>query len=332
MMNSSAGAIRISTLAFAALLVSPFSAPATLADDVFDFPSDASSVIGSLGFIDADEIGFFWTAARGDLVSESFDSSCSRIDATNLDMDVVTNVLNSGAFVDWDVEINGNVVDSFTIPQGFTGPFSVNSVFPPIDGPVYDVTLRVTNVVAGGQGSHTFAYYNSGVPNGFDHSIELVCAGIEVSIDIKFCSDPNAFNCKKSGVLPVTIFGTDDFDVTDIDVSTLQLCTEDLSVCTGAPRDYSFADRGNPLSDIGAAQCAIVDGVEQDYLTQDGLLDLDAAFEADEVKFVLGDFCDLDKGSVSEPFVVTGTTWDGTTIFSVPFPNAGVDQLLKVNK
>jgi len=160
---------------------------------------------------------------------------------------------------------------------------------------------------------------------------------IEVAIDIKFCSDPNAFNCKKKGVLPVTIFGTDDFDVSDIDPSSLRLCLEDLSACTNGPTDWSLADRGDPLSDIGAAMCAVVeidDGVfeEQDYLTQDGLLDLDAAFDAKEIQDVLGDFCGAGKDVVSGALVIIGSTEDGADIFSVPVDSLGVDQLLKVNR
>lgn len=159
---------------------------------------------------------------------------------------------------------------------------------------------------------------------------------IEVAIDIKFCSDPNAFNCKKGGVLPVTIFGTEDFLVEDIDPSTLQLCTEGGD-CTGAPRDYSIADRGDPDSDLGASQCALLeveDGIfeEQDYLSPDGFLDLDAAFEASDVQAMLGDFCGADKGAISGSLVLTGTTWDGTQISSVPVGNLGIDQLLKQNK
>ena len=154
----------------------------------------------------------------------------------------------------------------------------------------------------------------------------------EVAIDIKFCSDPNAFNCRKKGVLPITIFGTEEFDVTSIDVSTLQLCTEDLVSCTESPKDYSFVDRGDPSSDIGAAMCALVDLEEQDYLNPDGFIDLDVAFEAFEVQDMLGTFCSDDKGAVSEPLVITGMTLDGTVIMSIPVPNAGVDQLWKVNK
>jgi hypothetical protein len=122
-----------------------------------------------------------------------------------------------------------------------------------------------------------------------------------------------------------------------IDISSLQLCTEDLSACTNAPRDYSIAARGDPTSDLGAAQCAMLEveeGIieEQDYLNPDGYLDLDAAFETSEVQDMLGTFCSDVKGATSEPLIITGTTLDGTTIFSVPVPNVGTDQLWKANK
>jgi len=136
---------------------------------VFDFPSAGSTVVGSTGFIDADEIGFFWSVARGDRVTETFSTALSSINRAILEIEVVTNVLNSGAFVDWDLEINGVVVGSFTINEGFTGPFTVDVNFSPITGPVYDVKIRVTNEVAGGEGSHTLAYAGA-----FAHSIQLV--------------------------------------------------------------------------------------------------------------------------------------------------------------
>jgi hypothetical protein len=157
---------------------------------------------------------------------------------------------------------------------------------------------------------------------------------VEVDIDIKFCSNPNAFNCKKKGVLPVTIFGTEDFAVADVDVSTLRLCTADLTACTNAPRDYSIADRGNPESDLGAAICAIdtVTGLELDYLNPDTFDDMDVAFESSEVQDMLGTFCEGFKGATSDPLVIVGETLDGTEIFSLPVPNVGIDQLWKANK
>jgi hypothetical protein len=154
----------LTLLVVSALAIVP---SATALPVTYPFPSSNSTVVASVGFIDADEVGFFWSAARGDLVSETFSGPPAIFGAT-LMVEVVGNVLNSGAFVDWDIEINGVVVGSFTVNQGFTGPITRNLTFPKIFGPMYTVTIRVTNEVAGGQGSHTLAYAGP-----FAHSIKL---------------------------------------------------------------------------------------------------------------------------------------------------------------
>jgi hypothetical protein len=45
---------------------------------------------------------------------------------------------------------------------------------------------------------------------------------ITVDIDIKPAGDPNAINPKSRGVAPVAILGSSDFDVTDVDISSIQ--------------------------------------------------------------------------------------------------------------
>jgi hypothetical protein len=130
---------------------------ATALSTTHPFPSNDSTVVGSVGFIDSDEVGYFWSAARGDSVSETFNGPVKLLRAV-LRVQVVENVLNSGAFVDWDVEINGILVGSFSVPEGYTGPIVEDMIFPAITGPTYNVAIRVTNEVAGGQGSHTLAY------------------------------------------------------------------------------------------------------------------------------------------------------------------------------
>ena len=168
---------------------------------------------------------------------------------------------------------------------------------------------------------------------GIGYDDVVFCDFIKIVIDVKFCSDPNAFNCKKSGVLPVTIFGTVEFDVESIDISTLQLCTADLSACTNAPRDWFIFDRGTP-SDAGLAQCALDPdtGLELDWSeNRDDWLDLDVAFEASEVQDMLDVFCSSDRGAVSDALVVTGLTYDGVPIMSIPVYNSGIDQLVKKN-
>jgi hypothetical protein len=162
----------LSLLAITLLAVAPSPAGARTASNVdatFEFPSANSEVVGSVGFIDDDEVGFFWSAARGDRVSENF-SGPRVVRRAILDVEVVQNALNSGAFVDWDLVIDGNVVGSFTVPEGFLGPVHLDVTFPAIRGrhDGYDVTIRVTNEVAPGQGSHTLAYAGA-----FAHSVKL---------------------------------------------------------------------------------------------------------------------------------------------------------------
>ena len=76
-------------------------------------------------------------------------------------------------------------------------------------------------------------------------------------------------------------------------------------------------------------------GEELDWTeNRDDFVDLDAAFEASEVKAILGDFCDdAAKGDVSEALVIIGETYDGVPIYSVPADdNTGIDRLVNVNK
>jgi hypothetical protein len=79
--------------------------------------------------------------------------------------------------------------------------------------------------------------------------------------------------------------------------------------------DWSFADRGDPASDLGASMCAIVDEEEQDFLNPDGFVDLDVAFSSAEVCGVIG--CGgLGKGDTSDELMISGFTTDGVPIMS----------------
>lgn len=51
--------------------------------------------------------------------------------------------------------------------------------------------------------------------------VNIVPSTITVNIDIKPGSDPNSINLKSNGVIPVAILGSSDYDVSDIDVSSL---------------------------------------------------------------------------------------------------------------
>ena len=161
----------------------------------------------------------------------------------------------------------------------------------------------------------------------------LMVTGKVVDIDIKFCSNPNAYNTKQKGATPVTIFGSATLDVTAIDRDTLQLCNDAAGLdCTPVGlKDFSIADRGDPTSDLGAAQCTLIDtdgdgivDTETDYLNPDGFLDLDAAFYSQDVTALIGP---ASKGDVVGPLYLIGYLNDGTPITSVPFNSIGVDML-----
>jgi hypothetical protein len=126
------------------------------------------------------------------------------------------------------------------------------------------------------------------------------------TMDIKFCSNPNAFNSKRTkGKVPVTIFGGPLLDVSGIDIASVQLClASDPGDCIGPPSSWSIADRGSP-GDVDAAQCAIIEEIEQDFLNPDGFDDLDVAFDAAAVCSLI-DCGSLGKGDDSPDLIVKG--------------------------
>jgi fibro-slime domain-containing protein len=139
-------------------------------------------------------------------------------------------------------------------------------------------------------------------------TIALVSAG--PALDIKPQSCPNPFNIewlknidrgngndyalpKKGGVLPAALVGSEDVDVTEIDVSTLRL--EGIE-----PLRTDFEDVTRPVTDGGECACTS-EG-------PDGILDLTMKFSRQEVAAVIGPSA---HGDIVE-LTVTGTLLDGT--------------------
>lgn len=93
---------------------------------------------------------------------------------------------------------------------------------------------------------------------------------IEVSIDIKPGSDPNSINTKSNGVVPVAILGSDSFDVTDVDVTTLTFGPAGASPAHDLTDPLVYADH---LEDVNG----------------DGYTDLVSHYRQKEMGLVLGD-------------------------------------------
>ena len=264
----------------------------------------------------------------------------------------ISAVINAAGTVLYERSINGGNIDAFSYNQatGVIGaslggfpqpigptntPFGMDQMALHPDGTkLYASQAGSVEVFNAATGAFITSITDNSIVDPFGICFAGGASAIPVDIDIKFCSDPNAFNCKKKGVVPVTIFGNG-IDVADIDVESLRLClASDTSMCTASgPKSSSVADRGDPTTDIGADSCAIdpLTGEELNFLNQDGIDDLDVAFFAQEVAALIG--CDgLSKNDPSATLVIVGQTNGGAPIESIPVGDIGIDQLVKKNK
>ena len=162
-----------------------------------------------------------------------------------------------------------------------------------------------------------------------------------VDIDVKAFSDPNGFNCKKKGVLPVTIWGTATFDVSDIDLTTVVLKLADGTPVGGPVVNSLICDRGDP-DDTGSSEGTLIadcfdaetgmpgqDGVaDKEGGTPDGFDDIDVRFDA---QTVIGFICTgRSKRDIipDDGLVIMGELNNGLMFTSLPVPDVGIDQLL----
>jgi len=103
---------------------------------------------------------------------------------------------------------------------------------------------------------------------------------IEVAVDIKPGTCPNPVNVKSTGVLPIAILGSEEFDVTDVDVASIQLAGVE-------PLRSGYEDVATPVSDTNDCNC-ITDG-------PDGFLDLTLKFKTQRIVEAVGDVNDGDE-------------------------------------
>ena len=130
---------------------------------------------------------------------------------------------------------------------------------------------------------------------------------IEVAVDIKPATCPNPLNVKSLGVLPVAILGMEDFDVSDVDMSSVGL--EGV-----APIRFDYEDVATPF-DGELCNCH-----EEG---PDGILDLILHFDTQEVVDALGPVVD----GVELELILTGDTVDG-----VPLEGSDCIRIIKKGK
>jgi hypothetical protein len=140
-----------------------------------------------------------------------------------------------------------------------------------------------------------------------DPNTLITCGGL----DIKPGSCPNPFNRNSNGVLPVGLLGTDTFDVSMVDISTLRLERADgiggaVAPNEGPPGPHTVTDDvGTPFSGV-TCDCH--------ELTGDGTLDLNMHFRTQDVVDELE--LDLLPNGAQVELIVTGNLIGGASFES----------------
>ena len=121
----------------------------------------------------------------------------------------------------------------------------------------------------------------------------------DVSVDIKSGGCPNPLNLRSRGILPVAVLGTEDFDVSQIDIATVRLAG------VAAVRS-SLEDVSSPVVSDNDCECG--------ETAPDGFTDLTLKFNTEEIVEALIDIGgELEKGQVWE-LDLAGQLLDGTPI------------------
>ncbi|MCH8164505.1 MAG: hypothetical protein IH889_02745, partial [Planctomycetes bacterium] len=134
-------------------------------------------------------------------------------------------------------------------------------------------------------------------------------AELLANLDIKPGSCPNSYNRNSNGVLPVALVGTPDFDVKDVDLSSLLLTRKDgdggsIAPHEGPPGPHSvFEDVATPFEGDPQCDCHALQG--------DGILDLSLKFSSSDLVAALN----LDTLTAGEfvSLTLTGNLLDGTS-------------------
>lgn len=204
-----------------------------------------------------------------------------------------------------------NAGDVLNLTVGFIGPEAMQTVHTDVgDGGVANFTYvstdgnpsqvaMVFSPTAAQAGMHVIHFtatddYDPPGVTEVDLTIEVIYEGPETAFDIKPTSCPNPLNITSKGVLPAAILGTEDFDVTTVDVATLFL--------EGVPPIRSHIEDVTAPVVPGGVPCECTEA------GPDGYLDLALKFSNQAIVEALGGVTD---GEV-RPLTITGQLLDGS--------------------
>ncbi len=135
---------------------------------------------------------------------------------------------------------------------------------------------------------------------------EAIIPEIEVDFDVHPQSCPNPLNVKSKGVVPMAILGREDFDVADINISSIQINGV-------SPVNYAYEDVAEPFTgevgeDIDKKACWEYESIDEVEYAGDGYTDL-------TLKFKMRDLVAAGLAKGVQYLDINGTTNDGTPIY-----------------
>ncbi|MHC4073150.1 MAG: PKD domain-containing protein [Planctomycetota bacterium] len=161
----------------------------------------------------------------------------------------------------WDLDDDG----SFETDAGGEAVFDVNYAYLQSLGLLVDHIYNIHVKVTDRQGQSDVA----------DSTLTIIPKpALAVTVDIRPRSCPNPVNVKSKGVLPIAILGTDDYDVTTVDPTSVRLAGVE-------PIRSGYEDVATPIADVNDCNCI--------EAGPDGFLDLTLKFETQDIVATLGD-------------------------------------------
>jgi hypothetical protein len=127
-------------------------------------------------------------------------------------------------------------VDGVEIPGAFANvhePTTSKTVIN-LDPSIYDKLKSGSVEVAVRQGSNNPSTYDAFAIDYATLQIQYTCDTIPVSIDIKPGSYPSSFGAQSNGSIPVALFGSPTFDVTQVDDTTVRFGDSEKSGATAS--------------------------------------------------------------------------------------------------
>ncbi|WP_162417937.1 vWA domain-containing protein [Cyclobacterium roseum] len=181
-----------------------------------------------------------------------------------------------------------------------------------LDEPIerdFDVTITVPEGTAPGEYTFDLCLVGDGAEYATTSvTITVPDPLVPVAFDVHPGSCPNPIQLKRNGVIPTAILGSADFDVSDIDLSTITL--EGVS-----PVRHDYSDVATPYEPI------VDKPLESDAcntLESDGFMDLAIKFDAQDVIQALGDVSRDDVIKVKVKGQLTdGTDFEGEDIIII---------------